>query len=281
MPSSSELVRRIDSVNFPSAPVVVVRLSQMLSDDGVDGDELAKVMQLDAGISARVLRLANSVAFRGNGVESVSEAVLRIGVNGVRDIVFALSIIKAMRPMRFDYRQFWRHSLAVAQTAQSLQRRAPGAPGDLPALYAGALLHDIGMLVLDRALDEEYEKILRTARESKRPLHEVEREILGTDHAEVGGRLLEVWRLPSAVPEVVRAHHTPLAEDGNAAAVLVCLADFVCNHQGIDHGTGHRPESCPTEVWHEVGMAETDLDEVVEQLQHDLAAADAMLAAAG
>lgn len=279
MASSNDLARRIDSVNFPSAPAVVVRLSQMLADDGVDGDELAKVMQLDAGISARVLRLANSVAFRGNGVESVQEAVLRIGVNGVRDIVFALSIVKTMRPLRIDYRQFWRHSLAVAQTAQSLCRRAPGLP-DLPALYAGALLHDVGVLVLERALDEEYAKVLQVARESRRPLHEVERELLGTDHSEVGGRLLEVWRLPSAVPGIVRGHHRPLDEGGPAAA-LVHLADFVCNHQGIDHGTGFRPESCADEVWHEIGLGSDELEGIVGQLQQDLTTADAMLAAAG
>lgn len=279
MPSSSDFVKRLDSVDFPAAPEVVVRLSGLLTEEWVSAEQLAEVMALDAGISARVLRLANSVFFRGQGVRSIEEAVLRVGVDGVRDVVFALSLLRAFKPLHFDYRQFWRHGLAVAQTVLVLQHRALNLSAPLPEAYAGGLLHDIGMLVLDRTLGAGYGSILDKARTEGRSLHEVEQEMLGTDHAAVGGRLLEVWRLPTALAQAVGGHHNPLVDE-SAAAQLVHLADFICNSRGVAHSNGLKPPAAVPEVWDELGLSEAELPAIVTDLYAGLAKADAILAAA-
>ncbi len=279
MASGSEFVRRLDTVDFPAAPEVVVQLARLLAEEWVTADQLGEVMALDAGISARVLRLANSVYFRGTGIRSIEEAVLRVGVDGVRDVVFALSLVRAFRPLHFDYRAFWRHGLAVAQAALVLQKRALNVPTPIPELYAAGLLHDIGMVVLDRTLGAGFGGILTKARETNRPLCEVERETLGTDHAEVGGRLLEVWRMPSVLSAAVGGHHDPLVQDSHAGR-FVHLADFVCNHHGVHHGTGWKPETTHSEVWDELGIAESELPEILTEVEAGLAKADAILAAA-
>ena len=278
MASGSDYVKRLDAVDFPAAPEVVIRLSNLLSEEWVTAEQLSEVMALDAGISARVLRLANSVYFRGQGVRSIDEAVLRVGVDGVRDVVFALSLLRAFKPLHLNYRMFWRHGLAVAQTVLVLQHRALNLHAPIPEAYAAGLLHDIGMLVLDRTLGAGYGSILDTAREKARPLCDVELETLGTDHADVGGRLLEVWRMPTLLAQAVSGHHKPL-EDDCAAAQLVYLADYVCNHHGADHGTGYKPESAIAEVWDELGIPESDLPAIVTEMYAGLAKADAILAA--
>ncbi len=278
MASGSDFVKRLDSVDFPAAPEVVVRLSRLLSEEWVTAEQLAEVMALDAGISARVLRLANSVYFRGQGVKSVDEAVLRVGVDGVRDVVFALSLLRAFKPLHLDYRSFWRHSLAVAQTALVLQHRALNLHAPIPEVYAAGLLHDIGMLVLDRALGAGYGAILAKMREESRPLFVVERETLGTDHADVGGRLLEVWRMPTVLAQAVSGHHAPLEQD-SAAAQLIHLADVICNQHAVQHGPGPKPVAVP-EVWDELGLAESELPTIVTEMYAGLAKADAILAAA-
>jgi len=280
MPTSSELVKRLDSFNFPSAPAVVVRLSQLLAQDYTTGEQLAEVMALDAGITARALRLANSVVFRGGGgVKSIPEAVLRVGVDGIRDIVFALSVVRALRPTQFDYRPFWRHSLAVAQTTQVVKGHSLNVPDPLPEAYAAGLLHDIGMIVMDRTLGADYRKVLDRARSTGWPLREVERQVIGTDHAEVGGRLLETWRLPSPLAAAVRAHHEPLAES-QPTACLVYLADFICNSHGVDHGTGCRPGPCAPGVLDRLGVSEAELPALATEMQAGLAHAEAILAEA-
>ena len=279
MASGSDFVKRLDSVDFPAAPAVVVQVSRLLAEEWVTAEQLAEVMALDPGISARVLRLANSVYFRGQGVRSIEEAVLRVGVDGVRDVVFALSLLRAFKPLHLQYQQFWRHGLAVAQTVQVLQRRALNVTAPIPEAYAAGLLHDIGMLVLDRTLGAGYGAVLTTAREQGRPLFEVERETFGTDHADVGGRLLEVWRMPTVLTQAVSGHHDPLAGD-NLAAQLVHLADFVCNFHGVHHGTGHKPVATAGEVWDELGIGESDLPEICAELDAVLDKADAILAVA-
>lgn len=280
MTANEQVLQQLESVNFPTPPAIVVRLVQLLSKDSVTAEEIGETMALDASMAARVLHLANSVALGGGTqVESITEAVLRVGVDGVRDIVFALAMVGAMRPAHFDYRPFWRHSLAVAFTAQALQNREQGLTESFPETYSGGLLHDIGMLALDRALGTRYREVLDTARTTSRPLGEVENEMLGTDHAQAGGRLLEIWRFPRLLVDAVTNHHRPWVS-GQAVTRLVYLADFVCNHQGIHHGTGFFPQACDARVWEELGIDPAELPQIVAGVQADLVRAEAVLASA-
>jgi len=279
MKLSEDLLRRIDTVDFPSPPAVVLRLSQLLAREDVTGDDIAAAMALDATMAARVLRLANSAAVGGaTPVESIPEAVLRVGVNGVRDVVFALAMVGAIRPAHFDYRPYWRHSLAVAHTAQLLQTRSLRLVTPFPETYAAGLLHDIGMLLLDRALGLQYREVLDAARTSGRALVEVEHEMLGTNHGHAGGRILEMWKLPPLLADAARQHHCPW-KSNHAVTQLVYLADFICNHQGIHHGTGFFPESCSPQVWEELGLDESTMPEIVEEVQAELVQAEAILRA--
>ncbi|HQF38727.1 MAG TPA: HDOD domain-containing protein [Opitutaceae bacterium] len=279
MSSSEVYIQQLGSVGFPAAPEVVLRLSQLLRTEWVRAEQLAEVAMLDATVSARVLRLANSVYYRGKGVKSIAEAVIRIGIDGVRDVVYALSLMRTLRPMQFSHRQYWRHCLAVAQATQILQLRARKAVVSPSELHAAGLLHDIGMLVLDRTLGVGYGRILANAHESGRPLFEVEREMIDTDHADVGARLLETWHLPESLVQATAAHHDPAGE-GEPAAQIVYLADFVCNLHAVHHGTAYRPEGSVSDVWSALGIDERELPEILTEVDASLDKADAILAVA-
>ncbi|MFT3830745.1 MAG: HDOD domain-containing protein [Opitutaceae bacterium] len=279
MSAQRDILHQLQKLDFPAPPTVVARLVGMLAKDSVTAEEIGALMALDASMAARVLQLANSVALAGcTPVDSIPEAVLRVGVDGVRDIVFSLAMAGAMRPAHFDYRPFWRHSLAVAFTAQSLQTRALSLGRPFPETYAAGLLHDVGMLVLDRALGTAYREVVEVARTTSRALVEVEHELLGTDHAQAGGRMLEVWRFPSLLVDAVANHHRPW-NSGQSITHLVHLADFVCNHQGIHHGSGFFPHECDERVWAELGVARESLPEIAAGVQTELARAEAILAA--
>ena len=279
MSSSEVYIQQLGSVGFPAAPEVVLRLSQLLRTEWVMAEQLAEVAMLDATVSARVLRLANSVYYRGKGVKSIAEAVIRIGIDGVRDVVYALSLMRTLRPMQFSHRQYWRHCLAVAQATQILQLRARKATVSASELHAAGLLHDIGLLVLDRTLGVGYGRILANAHESGRPLFEVEREMIDTDHADVGARLLETWHLPESLVQATAAHHDPAGE-GDPAAQIVYLADFVCNLHSVHHGTAYRPEASVPDVWRALGIDEAELPEILAEVDASLNKADAILSVA-
>ncbi len=277
--SAEDYIQQLGTVGFPAAPEVVLRLSQLLRTEWVMAEQLAEVAMLDATVSARVLRLANSVYYRGRGVKSIAEAVIRIGIDGVRDVVYALSLMRTLRPMQFSHRQYWRHCLAVAQATQILQLRARKVRVSATELHAAGLLHDIGMLVLDRTLGVGYGRILANAHESGRPLFEVEREMIDTDHADVGARLLEQWHLPESLIQATGAHHDPSGE-GDPAAQVVYLADFVCNLHAVHHGTAFRPEVSVSEVWNALGIAEAELPDILTEVDASLIKADAILSVA-
>jgi HD-like signal output (HDOD) protein len=147
-----------------------------------------------------------------------------------------------------------------------------------PETYTGGLLHDVGMLVLDRALGPRYRDVVEAARTTSRPLVDVEHEMLGTDHAQAGGRMLEVWHFPAILIDAVTNHHRPWVS-GQLVTHLVHLADFICNHQGIHHGSGYFPHDSDDRVWVELGLEKSSLPEIVATVQAELARAEAVLAA--
>jgi HD-like signal output (HDOD) protein len=280
MKINNDVMQRLDAVQIPTLPSLVMRLAQLLGQDGTTAQEIAAAVQVDATMSARVLRLANSVVLGGEGeVESVADAVMRVGVEGVRDIVFALSMMGVMQPMNFDYRIFWRHSLAVANTARLLQARAPQIEAQFTETYSAGLLHDMGMLVLDRALGSQYKQVLAVARSSGRPLFEVEREMLGTDHAEAGSRLLKAWDLPLRLIEAARSHHRPRASESRVTH-LVYLADLICNNLGFNHGTGFLPKTFADRTWADLGLQETDLPEIAVAVRREVEQVERIIATA-
>lgn len=277
---NNDVMQRLDAVEFPTLPSLVMRLAQLLGQSHTTTDEIAAAVELDATMAARVLRLANSVMLGGVGeVESVSEAVIRVGVDGVRDIVFALSMMGVMRPVNLEYRPFWRHSLAVAHTARVLQGRAQRIETEFPETYSAGLLHDMGMLVLDRALGSQYKRVVAEAQRSGRPLCEVEQEMLGLDHAEAGARLLKVWEMPVRLIDAAQLHHRPRHSESRVTH-LVYLADLICNNLGFHNGTGYLPRTYVDQAWSDLGLAETDFPEIalevrrgVEQLERIIATA--------
>lgn len=279
MNEPTDILQRIEAVVLPTPPCALQRLVALLGKDTVTADEIAESVELDPGLASRVLRLANSPALGASGVKSIPEAVLRVGIDDIRNMVLALSVAGAVKPRNFAYRPFWRHSFAVAHTTQLLAFHAAKLIGPRPESYAAGLLHDIGMVVFDRAIGDDYARVLETARNTDRPLHEVEAELLHIDHTEVGERLLRSWKLPEVLVDAARHHHDPWNSEHEVTS-LVHLANFVCNNHGIDHGTAYFPTHCYDSAWLNLGIADVELPAIITEVQRELAAADHLLQSA-
>lgn len=104
-------------------------------------------------------------------------------------------------------RAFWEHATACAVLARNLAGQKAGL--SVERFFVAGLLHDIGKLVLLLLEPEAEGSAISFAMENKLPLHEVEREILGFDHAMVSGALLSKWNFPESLTNAVRYHHTP------------------------------------------------------------------------
>lgn len=219
---------------LPSQPSVYTRLMRAVRSENVGLDEIAAIVEENPSVAARVLQLVNS-AFFGlpRPTASIKEAVVFIGTKTLRTLVLS---VEAFRDLNLDTVEHGVNPDALQEHAVTTARLAAEMVpvAEREAAYAAGLLHSIGVLVLASQLPEEWVQIVEEARTGERPLAEVEHEVLGVDHGQVGAALLSLWGLPHDVIEGVAQHLCPSVVVGfggrlvGVTHVASRLADEVC-----------------------------------------------------
>ncbi len=218
VPSQAPLPERIQLLlgkanDLWSMPEATLALTQKLSAPDPKMEEVVHDIQRDPGLSAQILRVVNS-AFYGlsRRISSIQRAVVTLGYRATKQIVTIASVIVKLGQqhpeVKFDLKDFWGHSLWVAHAAQSIARQTRG--GDPEEHFSAGLMHDIGKLVeyqhLRHAMREILEGVARGGR-----YEEMERIVLGVNHAAIGACVCERWNFPPAIVEAVRRHLDPPA----------------------------------------------------------------------
>ena len=209
---NDDAIRRTVSAvgDLPSLPRTYEALTQALADPEASLQKIAKLVEQDVGISAKILQLVNSAFFGINrSITTISNAVSYIGINTLKSLVLSVEVFRIFEPKKtlreFSLEELQRHAQVTAFIAARLP--VPKHLVDI-AVIAG-MLHDVGKLILAWKLQDRFSSTLREAREDHRPLHTVEEREYGFSHAEIGAYLLGLWGLPYAVVEAVALHHAP------------------------------------------------------------------------
>ena len=221
---TKELVRqRVKTL--PSMPTTVVALGQAVADDRCTVDRILDVLSKDPGLSATMLRLANSVAYASSTrVMDLRNAVMRLGFDPILNLGRSAAIMRSYRGANhLDAFQLWQHSVAVGLVARGICRLQKRHYLDDSAYLAG-LLHDIGKIALDRCFTEEYAPVVR-AQEAGAICLDAEQELLGITHAEVGAMVAVNWNFPEEMVSAIRDHHDPQPTDFLAS--LIQLSDLL------------------------------------------------------
>lgn len=186
------------AVELATLPAVYARVKAVVDDPESSLTDLSQVVAADPVLTARLLRIVNSVYFGlMSRVETASHAVSILGMRQLHDIVLATAIasqFQGIHPGTMDMRRYWSNSVMRALIARAAAEA--GGLRDSERLFVMGLMADIGHLVIYQRLPTQAEEALLTARETGRPLHEVERERMGCDYGEVGALLVERWQLP-------------------------------------------------------------------------------------
>ena len=226
--------------SLPALPASAVQVAQLLQDPDADIELLTRAIELDPGLSANVLRLANSALLGGGrSTETVRAAIMQLGFQTIHRIAIASTVgpVASVEIHGYDIGpgQLWRHSVAVALCSEIVVS-VLGLPEQRSAFTTG-LLHDIGRIVLATLEDNEADRVVQMAFEKGLSFEVAERAVLGIDHGELGALLLESWGLPRFLADVVRCHHDPskMATDPLLADV-VHVADQLCTMTGIGAG---------------------------------------------
>mgnify|MGYP001817974269 FL=1 len=231
--SAKELVKK--SSGIYALPELNIKLKQKLEDPASTNQQIADIVQLDAGLSASLLKIANS-AFYGfpSTISSISQAISIIGRIELADLVLGKSVIQIFSNTQIDkdmLEKHWKHSLLCGLTARLLTKSMVNPEQSADSMFVAGLLHDIGKLVIWQDLPEKSQAIFDQL-DPKIPNHafQLEKAVLGFEHAETGSELLKSWKLPQVLIESTHFHHCPEeAPQFEQASQLVSLANQLSN----------------------------------------------------
>ncbi|MDH5735097.1 MAG: HDOD domain-containing protein, partial [Gammaproteobacteria bacterium] len=205
MLDAEELKRNINDI--PPLPVAVVEAMRILESEEVNFYELQAIITKDAGLSSRVLSIANSPFYGMDGkVSSIKESCVILGTHTLRNIIIAAGMMgKFPSDMGhlLDLKELWRHSYATG-VAASLLSEYCGIEQE--KAFTAGLLHDIGKMVLDVYFQGEYMAVIQYCEQADFLLADAETHILGVDHAEIGEMIARRWNLPEEIVNAISGH---------------------------------------------------------------------------
>ena len=222
-PRLRALVGRIR--RLPALPSTFAKLQQTMAKESAGARDVAAIVAQDSVIAAKVLQMVNSAFFRlSRRITNIEQAVNYLGFTSVRNLVMSAEVFASwpttqVNPV-LDVERLQNHARIVATIAQAFTTRTPLSDDALLA----ALLHDIGYWVLLQECPQELEQAVAMAVAEGIPLHQAERQVIGSSHAEIGAYLLGIWGLPYPVVEAVANHHAPQRVGQSSFDVLTALA---------------------------------------------------------
>lgn len=210
--NSKMLANLVGSIQqLPSLPQMCLELQQALADPDTSSRKIAQIVERDPAMSAKILQLVNSAFFGSvRNISDIHTAINYLGTSTLQNLVLSAEVFRVFRPGQaipgFSLEAHQAHSQLTARITKAVA--AGSGSIDSLGLIAG-LLHDVGKLVLAEATPKHFASAIAAARDQKRPLFEVEEEMAGVSHAEVGAYLLGLWGIPYVIIEAVAHHHHP------------------------------------------------------------------------
>ncbi len=260
--SIDEIVAKVDEL--PSLPDIVVRVMELTEDPDSTAFDINEVINRDQNMTAQVLRMANSVYYGySRRIATVTDAIVLIGFNAVRSIVLAASVSKILKQELSGYvmgeGELWKHSQCAAVFARLLAKKNKYRSVELA--YTATLLHDIGKLVLNSYLSDSYQEVLAAVNEENIPFDQAEDNLFGFNHATVGGKVAEKWKLPRDLVEAIACHHNPeQAVENPELTAIVHTADAVTLQMGMGLGVDGLMYSLSQESLDLLGVGEEQLE---------------------
>lgn len=222
---------------LPSLRSIESALRELLNSDRRYTHQISEVIRRDPSLTARLLRLVNSVYYGfTTPINNIEEAVFYLGVRQIRQLAMVTPVIEDFTKLAgntpFPWREFWQHCIGVAiMTREVLGCVQP--PAD-DSDYVAGLVHDMGKIVMAATFPGHFLEIQRRAAVEQQPLLDLETEVLGMNHTELGALYLQGHHLPAIMIESARFHHEPeRATDHPQVIAAVQIANLLVRHAGI------------------------------------------------
>ncbi len=276
--STTDVISVLESIeNLPTLPVVAQQILKLVTNKNSNMSQIATVITKDQAIAARIIRLTNS-AFYGlrNRITSIQHAIVILGLNTVKNLVLGVSVVKAFedtaRMSVFDREKFWLHSFSTAQ-ASKLMAKKMGIRDDEDFFLSG-LLHDIGILIVDQFLHDDFMEIMKNVVEHKSDYMETEKAVLGMNHGDIGAYIGEKWKIHTFLIHAVRYHHRPKSIPPEAQIEkdkvnVVHVAESMMRENGVGDFMDNFSTKVDEEIKQGLKISSEDLKGIVDQVRED------------
>lgn len=205
--------------NIPAFPQSVRQLIILTSQANCYPKQLVEVIERDPVMTIKVLKLVNSAYFGlSQEVMSVQHSVAYVGLNTVKNIAISVAmagVLPETNEAGLDIKAFWKHSLAVGVIANRLAERQDIPVDDSAGYFVAGLIHNIGQVLFAHYFPQEYRQVLAKVSAESQLLHQVEQQLLGVNHCQLGALLAKKWQLPEYLIACIEEHHAQKIDYGD------------------------------------------------------------------
>ncbi len=238
--SLSGLLNLVEISSIASIKGTVGGILSLISDPTASSSDLIRLIELDPPLTAKILRVANSSYYAtAQTIGDIQQALIWIGFDTLKEIVLTQKMSEIYHggtPVSgYSRLQLWRHSLAVALLAKTIYRREFGEKGN--NAYAAGLVHDIGVIVEDQLLHQEFMFLVQSLESTPQSLSDGEVSLFGYDHGLVGKGLAENWNFPAVLIDGIGFHHNPdgAREEHRLFVKTIFISDYLMFEQGYGY----------------------------------------------
>lgn len=220
----------------PVMPASAQQAFRLATNPNAEALDYVEVLEADEGLSARVLKIANSVFYdRGGGSRTIVEAVNVIGITELKNLLNATALLNLFSVRHYLRAQFWSHNIATALTAQVLAQELFPSASD--QAFLGGLMHDVGkLLILQQHLDN-YERVVLKGLVDGLETTAAEVREYPFDHTHVGQLVAEKWNFSPELYDVIANHHKPWSEIQRGSLTgLIKVSDILVHSSGLGAG---------------------------------------------
>ena len=235
-----ELVEMTADSEISSIKKIVSDIIVIINNPRSTVQDLKKIIEIDPPLTAKVLKTANSAYYASQRkMDTIEQAVIWIGFDELKEIALNQKVCEIFAkgaPVEgYSRILLWKHSVAVALLAKMIYRKELGKRGD--DMYAAGLLHDIGIIVEDQFLHDDFKYVLNKFTEEKTSLTDAELDVFSFNHADVGRALTDHWYLPRELVTAIGYHHDTFGvpQKFPVMALTLYISDYLCQMSGIGY----------------------------------------------
>ncbi len=275
------VLKSIDRI--PAFPLTVHKVNEVMRDPDYSSSRLVEILRLDQAVTANLLKMCNSAYFGSRRrISTLNEAVMFLGQENIMRAVNAAGVATLFRTADgygVTSADLWKHSVGAALMSQIISRRI--YQREDPVLFTAVLMHDIGKIILGQFVNKSYRKINALVQLHGYSFLKAEEEVIGIDHAELGGRIAKKWNFPQLICDVIAHHHHPdkMESKGQTAPWVAHLSDQVCLMMGVGGGSDGLAYRGLSEVISLFSLRPKDLEHFMMLLNQEMERAEEILEA--